>query len=316
MIIWLASYPRSGNSLFTTVLKKSFSLDSYSCYTEATSEAIGRVSYQESWEEFYRQATCSNETVFVKTHSPPKDEQPFIYIVRDGRLAIQSYNQFHKRFLSDYGTTSLVKLIVGDDAYSDWSTHFYQWNQHHNAKKLLIRYEELVNPTEELLQKIAHFINFRGEIKPFINPFEEHHKYSPDFFREGKTEFQPRPDWTSSINTLFYKVHGNLMKELGYPFNLQQTTEIEDDLLCLVQELRLRQQTLEQQLQPKEELILRLHNAAQELQVQLKQKDELILRLHNANQELHTQLQLQQRLNKANSFCLMQHDNYKFSYNK
>ena len=66
MIVWLASYPRSGNTLLRTVLKQTMGLWSYS----------GPMPITEPWELFYEKASADETTCLVKTHLQPRDSQP------------------------------------------------------------------------------------------------------------------------------------------------------------------------------------------------------------------------------------------------
>src|SRR3954464_8946304 len=98
MIVWLASYPRSGNTLLRQVIKKCLGLHSfesvgrlkheYDDRDPTWKEVCGSLQNREDREAFYPRATNSAETVLVKTHEPPLDAQKAIYVVRDGRLAL------------------------------------------------------------------------------------------------------------------------------------------------------------------------------------------------------------------------------------
>ncbi|MAV31484.1 MAG: hypothetical protein CL866_04615 [Cycloclasticus sp.] len=62
MIIWLASYPRSGNTLMRNILKKSMGLTSYSKHgsaiasTEALVNDYGVLKCGGTWDECYESA--------------------------------------------------------------------------------------------------------------------------------------------------------------------------------------------------------------------------------------------------------------------
>src|SRR4029079_10730453 len=70
------------------------------------------------WHEFYADALASPAPTIVATHSPPVDDQPALYIVRDGRLAVRSYLAFH-RASRTHPDPNLLGLIAGDDYYGD-----------------------------------------------------------------------------------------------------------------------------------------------------------------------------------------------------
>ena len=220
MIIWLASYPRSGNTLLRTLLKQCFDRSSYSRYPTGPEldpsllASIGHRDLEADWQQFYVQATRSDESFLVKTHSPPPDAQPVLHLIRDGRSAIQSYRSYHEAYTEGHDP-SLTALILGDDAYGDWTTHYRQWSQRSNARRLALRFEELVEPSRALIRKIGTFVGYEGTIARYHNPFVELHAKAPGFFRRGETTFHADPTWDETIDWLFHYVHGDLMRELG-----------------------------------------------------------------------------------------------------
>lgn len=237
MIIWLASYPRSGNTLLRTVLKQTMGLDSYSderpivTFTEAAKGEFGYVLPSEPWEAFYKSASVSSEIYLVKTHLPPQDDQPAIYIVRDGRRSLVSYHKYHQQFLGKQALSQLA-LVLDADYYGGWSEHYRNWVSS-SRKTLLLRYEDLVNASPDLLKSIAQFIGYGGQVLDWGNPFERLHKENPNFFRHGESAWQGAPGWTPQINALFFLLHGDLMKMLGYT----EQEAIEKERVLLTTEL-------------------------------------------------------------------------------
>lgn len=227
MIVWLASYPRSGNTLLRTILKRCFDLCSYEDVPidrpgefRDNPDMIGHVENQEAWDAFYAKALASPELFLVKTHLPPRDDQPFIYAVRDGRLSVKSYRKFHR----DYNNLdkSIISLIIGDDVCGDWTSHYRIWNDRPVAHKLVLKFEDLVNISEASLARIAALIDFHGEIKPWENPIDSLRAVEPNFFNRADTRFEVDPEWGFAERFLFEKFHGDLMHRLGYG----------DDLSC------------------------------------------------------------------------------------
>ncbi|MFZ2540834.1 MAG: sulfotransferase domain-containing protein [Gallionella sp.] len=222
MIIWLASYPRSGNTLLRTTLKQTMNLGSYSDelpppnldFTEIVQEEFGHLPLIGPWEDFYEMATTSKKVYLIKTHLPPQDDQPVIYVVRDGRHSLVSYHQYHQKFFPEYHG-GLIELILGSDYYGSWSEHHANWTAG-KRKVLLLRYEELVNASPELLKSIAQFIGHDVPIMKWTNPFDQLHKENPDFFRIGKIAWQGSQGWSELINEVFFTLHGDLMSTLGY----------------------------------------------------------------------------------------------------
>jgi hypothetical protein len=222
MIIWLASYPRSGNTLLRTILKQTMGLGSYSDealraalgLTETAESEFGHIPIEEPWEQFYRKASASADVHLVKTHLPPRDAQPVIYVVRDGRQALVSYDNYHRKFFPEH-PGGLMHLVLGDDYYGGWSEHHAAWFAERRPA-MLVRYEELVDASAVLLQKIAHFIDHTGPVARWTNPFEKLHQGNPGFFRQGEVSWKGAPGWTPLVDGAFFQIHGELMRKLHY----------------------------------------------------------------------------------------------------
>jgi hypothetical protein len=255
-------------------LRQSFGCYSYSdepVYRQSefvrNPDLIGHIELARPWADFYRKATEAPEIFLVKTHNPPRDRQPFIYVVRDGRAAIQSYQKFHR----DYNHTikSLVSLILGDDLYGDWSGHYRQWNER-GVDGLVLRFDELIRISSESLEKIAQYVHFDGDYRDWRNPVEELKSFEPDFFNQGDTGFTPGPNWTDAVAYLFFKNHGPVMQKLGFcrqPPDKVGAPELEklvDELNVFTSELLKEKYDLNAACREKEILINRLSAVCEE----------------------------------------------------
>ncbi len=283
MIIWLASYPRSGNTLLRTICRRCFGI--YSSSDEPVRresefrrnpDLIGHKEYAEPWDSFYERASSSPDVYLVKTHRNPIDTQPFIYVIRDGRAALQSYRKFHR----DYNdrNVSLVSLILGLDPYGGWSDHYHQWNDRTGLKKISVRFEQLVDVTFDQLQTIAAFVGYEKEIRPWENPLNQLKKYEPNFFNDRAMQFQPDADWTEAVSFLFRALHGALMDRLGY--GLDGASAVPETLKAVLREIR----ELIGSLKTENDHLMSICNERQDLierlQVVCEERLELINRLH------------------------------------
>ena len=223
MITWLASYPRSGNTLVRTILNRCFGFKSYEreellneVADDYITNTIGHLTRSGAWEEFYAQAAVSPEPVFIKTHLPPEDGNPAVYVVRSGRAAITSYFH-HFREFSPGEERNLLELVLGHDHYGDWTRHYRGWDPEVRPKTLVVRFERLLQQPGEEIARIGAFIGFQGcPGGEWTNPFERLQCDDPVFFRRGKAEWTPDAAWTPEIEEVFQVRHGTLMKELGY----------------------------------------------------------------------------------------------------
>jgi hypothetical protein len=228
MIVWLASYPRSGNTLLRTILHQTMGLTSLperaewprlletKPHAKDSEQVYGEVHPEMPWEEFYPRATASEQVHLVKTHEGPMDGQPAIYVVRDGRKAIYSYLKYHRSQLPKLERT-LMELVTGHDFYGDWSSHYRAWNEGSaGAPRMLVKYEDLLMATPALVSRLAAFVGHPAEPRPWVNPFPLLHRQEPEVFREGTSEWVCPEDWGTEVEWLFSVFHGPLMASLNY----------------------------------------------------------------------------------------------------
>jgi Sulfotransferase domain len=224
MLVWLASYPRSGNTLLRQVLKGCFDLPSCEGLEPELAnlgqqdpvwvEHFGSYSLEGDPEAFYRRALGSAEPVAVKTHALPRDAEKAIYVVRDGRLALPSFLAFQDRFHP--GTSSFESLLLGDHPYGEWSGHYRVWCERREGPLLVLRFEELLGADAALLGRIAAFLGLAGPVRPWVNPQAALHARDPQVFGRGDPRWTPNDFWTDARLRAFYTLHGPLLRELGY----------------------------------------------------------------------------------------------------
>ncbi len=214
MIVWLASYPRSGNTFLRVVLGSVFGLDTFTLYDErpevdparpevpplpvAGSEPEVGIPF-----DVVRFAGQTRLHV-VKTHGLPTDGRPAIYVVRDGREATASYFHYHRDVLQK--TVSLRDVIRGRVGFGSWGRHVAQWNPQRRPNTLLLRFEELTaNPIAQV-ERIGAFLGV-PPVGRRVPTFEELHRTAPNFFRSGRTDSWKRL-LSGKDHSLFWDLHG------------------------------------------------------------------------------------------------------------
>ena len=203
MIIWIASYPRSGNTLLRKILKESFEIDSL----DEASDLMGT-----SREFEIEKMRKSPKTFFVKTHSCRYAEDKAIYIMRDGRRAVYSYYKwFEAHFPNE--ERSIMELLFGVDNYHSWSEHLAYWNKGKKENHLTLHFNKLIISDNVMLDEIGEFIkktricDFQNKKQAIISPFG---------FREGKTEWNGESEWGEMEDKFFWLLHGKMMQEMGF----------------------------------------------------------------------------------------------------
>lgn len=154
-IVWVASYPRSGNTFLRTMLWHCFGQRSASVYpkdlgnNKALEDYVGHIEHGPG----IREQLWQNEIALVKTHEYPRDAHPAIYIVRDGRAACMSL----WRFFGEQ-STALEAVIEGRHRFGIWAEHVKAWNPKLRPKTLLLRYEELRDDPLRALEALSRFL--------------------------------------------------------------------------------------------------------------------------------------------------------------
>jgi hypothetical protein len=235
---------------------------------ERVGRDVGIRAFDGEWADFYRAASAAPEPVLVKTHQAPRDGQPAIYVVRDGRKSLLSYQHYHARYTPAPRPT-LSDLVLGLDHYGGWSEHYRGWAAR-SAPTLLLRYEQLVAPNPQLLQELGAFIGCTPVTTQWVNPFKALQERLPDFYREGQVAWSGDPAWTPWVDVAFMRLHGELMAELGYATaeQVQQSRaavpEGLDALLAVVQGLLTERKALRRVCEERQVVIDGLKHACDE----------------------------------------------------
>lgn len=152
--IWLASYPRSGNTFLRTILWQCFGLRSSSIYPND----LGGNSRLEAYVgHIERQPGPSSTTAepgpdLIKTHEYPADGSPAIYVIRDGRAASASLQEFYHRTLSHEAVAD------GKHRFGSWADHVKAWHPWDRPDTLLLQYETMTTDLPLTLRRIAEFL--------------------------------------------------------------------------------------------------------------------------------------------------------------
>ena len=219
MLIWLASYPRSGNTYLRMVLHKIFGLHTYASRADERvfswhPDVIRMVGHKsiDVDETVIQRARASDHLYIIKTHEPPLTDDPAIYIVRDGRSSIVSYFYYCNEI--ENLSVSLDDIICGNVYAGSWTEHFYSWLPQHRPNTLLMRYEELIRDQVSLIDRLRNYLGIDPISHGPIASLSQLHGLFPQFFRSGD-DYKNISEIELSF-PLFLEKHGMLMKQLGY----------------------------------------------------------------------------------------------------
>jgi hypothetical protein len=196
MIIWLASFPKSGNTWLRSILsalvysndgmfnfklnKKIRQFPTKRHFEDFTKDYHNIHETKKFWILAQDKLNLDNEIKFLKTHhinctmdgysfTNKENTAATIYIVRDPRNLVSSIsNHFSKTLLeakeflfrTNMLGTNKDSALTGDVAtiLGSWKDHYNFWTKK-NDNLLLIKYEDiLLNPKQELV-KIKEFLN-------------------------------------------------------------------------------------------------------------------------------------------------------------
>ena len=221
MVVWLSSFPRSGNTLLRLMLKRVWDIQTCSMYDDrddiggnpAIAEQIGHRFLGSRFDEAYRSMRNSAELFCVKTHDIPIDQGKCIYIVRDGRRASDSYWHYQRDFGPLQNAATLAEVLIGFTPYGSWSDHLDAWEPLERPDTLVLRYEKLISEPEEQIDRIADFLEIRP-LHAWKNDFQTLQRLEPRFFRHGSDAQSVA--FEDAEESLFWLMHGAWMTRLGY----------------------------------------------------------------------------------------------------
>ena len=151
--IWLASYPRSGNTLVRTILFHCFNLKSGSVYVsdfngnERLENYVGHIEQNPDSSTTFPLGSLP----IIKTHGLHEGDNLAIY-VRDGRAAAVSFWEFNNPKIS------MQSIIEGRYRVGKWCDHVDFWMPLYRPNTLLLRYEDILNDLDKTLLRLSNFL--------------------------------------------------------------------------------------------------------------------------------------------------------------
>jgi sulfotransferase family protein len=228
MVVWLASYPRSGNTLLRILLNRAFAIETLSLYDDlydigarpTVANIVGHRNHGLDREQFYEHTHRSDRIFFVKTHELPCNDAKAIYVVRDGRAAVVSFHHHHRNFREE--GTSLSNIIRGEQWPGAWSSHVDAWVLSGRPNTLVLKYEDLIGENLPPLKRVADFLGLPEPQRVSVD-FAELHTLFPNFFRSGSNE-RNIAELKGNDLDLFWSLQGNTMERMRYSDRIYNRT--------------------------------------------------------------------------------------------
>ena len=199
MIIWLASYPKSGNTWIRSIISsilftKNGKVDNFKVldaidqyptrkyFDSLVTDYENPIQIQENWIPSQNLINLDKKIKFLKTHhifckygenafTNNSNTLGVIHIVRDPRNIVSSL-QYHWSLKDDqeameklFDIQTATGLQVDKNKNYSFPVMISSWNNHYNAWKkikknyLLIKYEDLIQDTKNQLIKIIEYLN-------------------------------------------------------------------------------------------------------------------------------------------------------------
>ncbi|HEX2144515.1 MAG TPA: sulfotransferase domain-containing protein [Glycomyces sp.] len=234
MIVWLASFPRSGNTFFRIALHRRFRVPTYVVYdVDGVAEQIGaELMGAQSRPKSFDQMRSSPEAYFVKTHRQRADpevaeEDRAICLVRDGRDCVVSWarlrtadfageSDYEARFAAE--ARSIITRRSGGTGH--WGLNVRSWHESKAPQPVWVRFDDLVADPLRIVESAV------GAVAPGLQPvadaeipaFGDLREHDPGFFRAGATGTH-RTELPTDLHDLFWEQPENAaaMALLDYP---------------------------------------------------------------------------------------------------
>ena len=211
MIIWLASYPKSGNtwvrSIISTLLysndgnfnfeliKKVSQFPEKKYFKEFIDDFGNFNKIKESWILAQDTINLDNQIKILKTHqgkynvgkdsfTNDRNTLATIYIVRDPRTLVSSISNHYTLTLDEAFNFLMTPQIIGNNKrwedketgmkclLGKWNDHYRSWTRD-KSNLLLIKYEDLIKNPENELEKIINFLKKYLNVKTNKNKNKE-----------------------------------------------------------------------------------------------------------------------------------------------
>lgn len=219
--VYIASYPRSGNTFARVAIEAMYGLPTLSPYKNE-GDICGCTGARPKGLPVYAWKSHTKNDAYHLNRKA-------IYIVRDGRDALVSHAHFHKASRNDERLFEdiLQRLITGKLPSYDVCEYWFNWAKHvrawltRPAPTALIRFEELIeNPRELLAMAFEHLGFYLKDTGNPIPAFDELHAKDSTLFRRGSVGSY-RDEMPDALQHLFWKYQGEGMVMAGY----EQTQE-------------------------------------------------------------------------------------------
>jgi hypothetical protein len=233
MIVWLSSYPRSGNTFFRIALKRLYRVPSYVVYdVDGVAEQIG-TELMDAREKpaSFDAMRASSEVHFVKTHRQRNDpvvaeQDRAVCLVRDGRDSVVSWARLNTAHLADrpdypdrFAAEARAIITRRTGGTGGWGQNVLSWSRSTAPAPAWVRFEDLIADPQRVVRAAVAQVapNLESAGTATIPTFKDLQKTDPGFFRSGRTGTH-KTELPPDLHDLFWAQPDNAeaMRRLGY----------------------------------------------------------------------------------------------------
>jgi hypothetical protein len=218
VLVWIASFPRSGNTFLRIVMNRLYGVRTSVVYDfDGVADRLGPslVGFEER-PGTYAAMRESPQVHPVKTHRPRDelvlDDDKAVCLVRDGRDCLVSWarqrSEDGARCFADE-LRDLIFLPAGRGA-GPWGRNVLSWLQPAHPGRIVLRYEELIHNPEAAVRRVADGLRLGWEpaAAAAIPTFAELHHADGRFFRRGFSGTY-RDELPEDLHQAFWAQPGN-----------------------------------------------------------------------------------------------------------
>ncbi len=246
MIIWISSYPKSGNTYLRSFLSSYYysndgkfdfnlllNINQFPSLRYSDVKSYTYVEAAKNWIIDQKKFFNKEKLFFLKTHNSLQEYFGYrftkssetlgaIYIVRDPRNVLSSmcnhysmnFNEMYDKMIDENASLSIKNSDGNLSNFSflgSWSNHYKSWKNNFEFKTLFIKYEDLEKNAHDEFCKILKFIDeLTGKNEPINKKKFENSINSTNFYSLKQKEklhgFKESPTFKNNNKTNFFNL--------------------------------------------------------------------------------------------------------------
>ena len=276
MLIWISSYPKSGNTYLRSFLSSYYyskdgkfdfdhllNINQFPSLRYSDSKSYTFVEAAKNWIEDQKKFFIKEKLFFLKTHNSLEEYFGYkftkssetlgaIYIVRDPRNVASSMcnhypmslNEIYNKMIDKNASLSIKDSDGNLSNFSflgTWANHYKSWKNNFEFKTLFVKYEDLEENAPDEFWKILTFIEeITGQNKPINKMKFENSINSTNFSnlkqKEKLNGFKESPTFKKNNKTNFFNLGFKNKWQQNLPEEI--SNKIKDKFLNELKELK------------------------------------------------------------------------------